>query len=266
MCTSSTDSDMPHLTETSSEDEALVTEAQPKAKAKNQTPMAKAKAKSWSSQSVSDARLDTRTSAVGDRAANAHRSTRAADFTRARGQAPFSWAFGFSGEDSVFDLVPPEDLAMYECLATRRPVARAHLAEREDRETCIFLAAAFFLNVRRSQIEHGCITLTPPCDRCALPTGSWCDGCRQPLCKSCDQRYGCCGGVRWIAHAASSFVGAAQARRPEKRGQGALCGQKGLQEDVDGGSAGSFARILRGTRRRPRVGEETESQKKLHCQ
>ena len=166
---------------------------------------------------MSEAQAKSRRDVVGDRGTHAHFGTGAVACTRARGQAPFSWAFGFSGEDSVFDLVPPEDLAMYECLAARRPVARAHLAEREDRETCIFLAAAFFLNVRRSQVEHGGIPLTPPCDRCALPTGSWCDGCRKPLCKSCDQRYGCCGGVRWIAHAASSFVGAARARGPEER-------------------------------------------------
>ena len=165
MSTTGTDSDMPPLTESSSEDEALLSEAQAK----------------------------SRRDAVGDRGTHAHLGTGAVACIRARGQAPFSWAYGFSGEDSVFDLVPAEALANYEYLATRRPIARAHLAEPEDRETCVFLAAAFFLSVRRLQVEHGGIPLTPPCDRCALPTGSCCDVCRKPLCKFCDQRYGRCG-------------------------------------------------------------------------
>ena len=108
-------------------------------------------------------------------------------------EAPSSWARGFSDDENVVDLVHPEDLAIYVTLATRRPVARAHLAEPADREACVFLAAAFFLEVRHSQIEHGGIPLTPPCDRCAMPTGSWCDGCGRPLCTACDRKYDRCG-------------------------------------------------------------------------
>ena len=91
----------------------------------------------------------------------------------------------------LVDIVPPTDLGLYVVLASRRPVGRSHLAAREDRERCILLAAAFFLDVRRSQIElfteqglrHA---LTPPCSRCGLPTGSWCDVCGRPLCRDCD--------------------------------------------------------------------------------
>ena len=94
-------------------------------------------------------------------------------------------------EHALVDIVPPADLRLYELLAARRPVGRSHLATVADREACVLLAAAFFLGVRRSQIEvfttqgpsHA---LTPPCSRCALPTGCWCDICGRPLCTQCD--------------------------------------------------------------------------------
>ena len=113
------------------------------------------------------------------------------------GQEPGPWTRDFRprfhGEaGGPQDLVPPADLALQIALAERRPCARAHLAERDDRESCPLLRAAFFLAIRREQWEHG-LPLTPPCRRCGLPTGSWCDACRAPLCTACDAKYGQCG-------------------------------------------------------------------------
>ena len=68
--------------------------------------------------------------------------------------------------------VPPTDLCWYKVLAARRPVGRSHLATVQDKEACILLAAAFFLDLRKSQIEVFTargerLALTPPCSRCA---------------------------------------------------------------------------------------------------
>jgi len=105
-----------------------------------------------------------------------------------------------AGTAGVQDLVDPSDLWTYVILAARRPVGRSHLSTLRDREGCLLLAAAFFLDVRRSQIEQFLTTgprlaLTPPCSRCGLPTGSWCENCRRPLCTRCDDvgATPCCG-------------------------------------------------------------------------
>ena len=104
------------------------------------------------------------------------------------------------------DMVPPACLRRYRAMAIKRPVGRSHLASREDREECVFLAAAFFLDMRREQIlaftsEGARYPLTPPCSRCGLPTGSWCGRyrdvelqCARPLCTTCDKDWGipCC--------------------------------------------------------------------------
>ena len=94
-------------------------------------------------------------------------------------------------EHALIDLVPPQDLLLYQLLAAKRPVARSHHATISDREACVLLAAAFFLDLRKEQIRAFTtgpqrLALTPPCSRCALPTGSWCDLCDRPLCSSCD--------------------------------------------------------------------------------
>ena len=114
--------------------------------------------------------------------------------------------FDVDHEDSegLVDIVPPMDLRLYVVLASRRPVGRLHFAVRGDRESCILLAAFFFLDVRISHIELFteqtlCQALTPPCSRCGLPTGSGCDVCGRPLCRHCDDegatpRCVSCGG------------------------------------------------------------------------
>ena len=94
-------------------------------------------------------------------------------------------------ENELIDIVPPQDFLPYQLLAAKRPVARSHHATISDREACVLLAAAFFLDLRQEQIRAFTIgpqrlALTPPCSRCALPTGSWCDICGRPLCSSCD--------------------------------------------------------------------------------
>jgi len=94
-------------------------------------------------------------------------------------------------EQALIDIVPPQDLLLYQLLAAKRPVARSHHATISDREACVLLAAAFFLDLRKEQIRTFTagpqrLALTPPCSRCALPTGSWCDLCDRPLCSSCD--------------------------------------------------------------------------------
>ena len=99
---------------------------------------------------------------------------------------------GIGGDaGGLVDLVDPSDLLTYQLLAVKRPVGRSHLATKQDRATCILLAAAFFLDVRRAQLEaflsvgprHA---LTPPCSCCGIPTGGWCDICSRPLCTGCD--------------------------------------------------------------------------------
>lgn len=73
-----------------------------------------------------------------------------------------SWAVSFSGEDTVLGIVHPEDLAIYELLDTRRPLARAYIVEPVGRKACVFLLAALLLCVRRSQVENGGILVHGP--------------------------------------------------------------------------------------------------------
>ena len=116
-----------------------------------------------------------------------------------------------SEEHALVDVVPPADLKLYQVLASRRPVGRSHLATVPDRENCILLAAAFFLDLRKSQIDVFTargerLALTPPCSRCALPTGSWCDICGRPLCTRCDDEgiTPCCSACAAPAHSGQS--------------------------------------------------------------
>ena len=94
---------------------------------------------------------------------------------------------------ALVDVVLPQDLALYRVLVARRPVGRPHLATVLEQEACILLvlAVAFFLHLRAQQIAvltagQEVLALTPPCSRCAIPTGSWCCICDRPLCTRCD--------------------------------------------------------------------------------
>ena len=119
-----------------------------------------------------------------------------------------------ASERAPLDLVPARDMVIYQALAARRPVARVHLAEIDDRVECVLLAAAYFLDVRKAQVEtflleNKIYALTPPCARCALPTGSWCERCHRPLCTKCDD-YGktpCCSRCVWTDPEAAVKLG-----------------------------------------------------------
>ena len=79
--------------------------------------------------------------------------------------------------------------------ASRRPIARAHLASTEARRNCPAIRAAFAL-------AH--IFAAPagarPCDRCGAPTALHCEECPagegdfapEPLCSVCEEQCGTC--------------------------------------------------------------------------
>ena len=74
-----------------------------------------------------------------------------------------------------------------------RPCGRPQLLTRDVRMGDRSFWAAFALWDRRDRVKKGLYYL-PPCLRCATMTGSWCDGCDQPLCSICDNADAACPG------------------------------------------------------------------------
>ena len=89
----------------------------------------------------------------------------------------------------------PGEKKRTEELALDRPVARPHLATREDRIECQSLRAAYALYVWNEQ-KKACVAILPACDHCGLPTGCFCDRCEErnrpwanPICSDCDEDF-----------------------------------------------------------------------------
>lgn len=95
----------------------------------------------------------------------------------------------------------PDEKRLAQERALERPVARPHLARREDRLQCSSLRAAYSLYIWEEQKKYNTMIL-PACEHCGQPTGAWCDGCEidyrkkwaNAICRACDEdvNYGFC--------------------------------------------------------------------------
>ncbi len=98
--------------------------------------------------------------------------------------------------DSPLDLRAPGIELIFERIASRRPIARIALSEREGRLGERELAAAWAVHVWRLEERAGG-HLLPACVDCGTPTGCFCDandlsgvGCGRSLCDECDRDAG----------------------------------------------------------------------------